>query len=584
MGDLYRLFRYLRPYRRLALLAPLLMMTEVALDLLQPRFVQHIIDEGIGRGDSGLVLRSASAMAGSFLLAMLCGGGCTFFAVRAAYRMGGAIRRAVFAQIQSLSFYDLDRFETGTLITRLTSDVNQVQEMVTMLLRGMVRMPLLVLGSVLMASTISPRLSLIFCVILPVLAGTLFAIIRATFPLYRQVQQRLDELHTVLQENLAGVRVVKAFARAPHERERFARKNQALIESMAQAVRTGARTTPAMTFTLNAGIVAALWLGGQQVQVGGMKVGQVVAFINYLVQALNALVLFSNLVVQVSRAQASARRLGELLNKTPSLAYPAAPPAVRIPASRGKVEFEDVSFGYAGPDGPQVLRKVSFRVEPGQTLAILGATGAGKSSLVQLIPRFYDVSRGRVKLDGIDVRDIPRSELHQRVSVALQESILFSASVRENVALGRPQARDEEVVAAAQRSQAHEFVAQRPEGYETLVGQRGVNLSGGQKQRLAIARALLPETPILILDDCTSAIDSATEARIQAALSERLAGQTRIVVTQRVSSAAHADRILVLEDGAIVGDGSHAELAESCAVYQEIHASQIQHGARDVRP
>jgi ATP-binding cassette, subfamily B, multidrug efflux pump len=585
MHELYRLFRFIRPYGSLAILAPLLMVLEVALDLLQPRFVQHIIDDGIAKSDPSVVLRTIAVMACTVVVAMFCGAGCTYCAVRAAYGMGSDVRGAVFGKIQSLSFADLDRFDTGALITRITSDVNHVQEMVSMLLRGMVRMPLLVLGSVVMASLINLQLSLIFAVILPVLATALVLIIRKTFPLYRQVQTRLDGINTVLQENLAGVRVVKAFARGSHETKRFAHANDRLIESMTAAVRSGARTTPIMMFTLNAGIVAALWIGGRRVFANELKIGQVIAFINYLVQAASALMVFSNLVVQVSRAQASARRVGALLRSKTAIEYVRASDTPRVPKPRGRLEFENVSFGYAGPGHEPELQGVSFRVEPGETLAILGSTGSGKSSLVQLIPRFYDVTTGRVTIDGVDVREIPESELRTLVSIALQESVLFSASIRENIALGRPDAGEQDVVEAARTAQAHEFVERRPEGYQTVVGQRGVNLSGGQKQRLAIARALLPKTPIMILDDSTSAVDTTTERHIQAGLAETRSGQTRIVVAQRVSSAASADRILVLDDGTVVGNGTHDELLRSCPVYGEIYASQTQTltGALDVQ-
>lgn len=577
MRDLYRLFVFLRPYRLLVVLAPLSMMMEVALDLLQPRFVQRIIDEGIARSDQGLVLKTLGLMTGTLLIAGCFGAACTFLAVRAAYRMGADLREALFRKVQSLSFADLDRVETGALITRLTSDVNQVQEMVAMMLRGMVRMPLLVLGSVVMATTIDARLGLIFAVILPVLATSLLLIMRRTFPLYRAVQRRLDVLHTVLQENLAGVRVVKAFARAPHEIGRFAAANQALVEQTTAAVRSGARTTPTMMLTLNTGIVAALWLGGHEVVAGRMQVGQVVAFINYLTQALHALMLFSNLLVQLSRAQASARRVSALLALEPSIPQVAAGARPRIPEPKGRVQFEDVTFGYAGPGHDPELSQVSFQVEPGQTVAILGATGSGKSSLVQLIPRFYDVTSGRVTIDGVDVRDIPEAELRRLVSIALQESVLFSTSLRENIALGKPDASEEEIVDAARVAQAHTFIRGWPEGYDMQVGQRGVNLSGGQKQRLAIARAILPESPILILDDSTSAVDIATEARIQKSLARAARGRTRIVVAQRLSSAMQADRIIVLDDGRVVGDGTHTDLLETCAVYREIYASQTEH-------
>lgn len=577
MRELYRLIAYLKPYTAYAVLAPLLMLCEVMLDLMQPQFVQFIIDEGVAKNDVGVIVRTGLLMTGTALIAMCCGGGCTYFAVRAGYRMGGDLRGAVFRTIQRLPFTHLDRLETGALITRMTSDVGQVQEMVMMTLRGMVRMPLLLLGSVLMAVWLNVRLALIFFVILPVVVAALVLIVRRTFPLYLQVQTRLDALNTVLQENLAGVRVVKAFARAPHERERFARANTALIESSTAAVRAGARASPVMMLTLNSGVVATLWFGGHQVYAGDMRVGQVIAFINYLVQALNALLLFSNLVVQLSRAQASARRVRELLET--DLPMERVPTGRTVPsADRGaRVVFENVTFKHERSSRAQ-LRDVSFAAEPGQTVAILGATGAGKSSLVQLIPRFYDVSQGRVTIDGVDIRDIPYPELRELVSIALQESVLFSETIGNNIAFGKPGAEADEVAESARTAQADDFIRRRPESYETLVGQRGVNLSGGQKQRLAIARALLPKPRVLILDDSTSAVDVHTEARIQDALAVSTQEQTRIIVAQRISSVTKADRIIVLDDGSIVGDGQHAELLGQCPLYREIYESQVNHG------
>jgi ATP-binding cassette, subfamily B, multidrug efflux pump len=578
MRDLCKLFSFLRPYWLFVVIAPLLMVCEVGLDLLQPRFVQHIIDVGVAQSDISVVLRTGALMAGVSVVAMLCGAGCTWFAVRAAYRMGGDIRGAVFQKIQGFSFANLDKLETGSLITRLTSDVNQVQEMVAMMMRGMVRMPLLLIGSVVMAVSINRTLGLVFFVVLPLLVLALVLIIRASFPLYRKVQTKLDGLNTVLQENLSGVRVVKAFARGPHESSRFARVNNALVKATTAAVRTGALTTPVMMLTLNAGIVAALWIGGKQVYLGGMKVGEVVAFINYLMQALHALMMFSNLIVQVSRAQASARRVGELLRTRPALKPAAASAAPVIPRPRGRIVFDNVTFGYGGPGHDPEIKDISFTAEPGQTVAILGATGSGKSSLVQLIPRFYDATAGRVTLDGVDVRDIPEPELRRLVGIALQESVLFSNTIRANLALGKPDASESEIVEAARIAQADDFIRRFPEGYDTVVGQRGVNLSGGQKQRLAIARALLPRPAVLILDDSTSAVDLATEARIQEGLASVAAGQTRIIVAQRISSVVHADRILVLDDGRLVGDGTHSELLVSCPVYREIHESQTETG------
>lgn len=594
MRALKKLFRFIRPYWLWAILAPLCMVGEVALDLTQPRLVQRIIDFGVARSDGALIVKTGVLMLGFSVIAMLCGAGCSFCAVRAAYAMGGDIRGALFRRVQTLSFANLDKIETGALITRLTSDVNQVQEMVMTLLRGMVRMPLLVIGSVIMAVVISPLLGSLFVIILPVLTIALVVIIRNTFPLYREVQRKLDGVNIVLQENLAGVRVVKAFARAQHEIARFARANQALIEQTTRAVRMGARTPPIMMLTLDSGIVAALWLGGHRVVEGSMHVGQVVAFISYLMQALTSLILFSNLVVQLSRAQASARRVVELLEEKPVLTPPrqirrrtgdAAPAGdeLSFSATGARVVFENVSFSYSALAQDAVLKSISFVAEPGQTIAILGSTGSGKSTLVQLIPRFYEVTSGRVTFDGIDVRELDEQDLRRCVTVALQETILFSTSVRQNVALAEPDAPQEKVTHAARAAQADGFVRRLPEGYGTLIGQRGVNLSGGQKQRLAIARALLPRSSVLILDDSTSAVDLDTEARIQAALEERDATQTRFIVAQRVSSARTADKILVLDDGELVGQGTHEELLKSCPVYQEIYDSQTEAGVLNHR-
>lgn len=572
-----RLNNFLKPYRHWAILAPLLMMIEVAMDLMQPRLVQHIVDEGIVRGDSALIINTGLWMIGLAVIGLAGGIGCAIFAVLTSQGFGTDLRRALFAQVQALSFGNLDRLETGSLITRLTGDVTQVQEVVMIVLRTMVRSPLLLVGSLIMAVLTSPRLALLFLVLIPLVAVALSKIINRAYPRFSQVQQRLDALNTVMQENLAGVRVVKAFVRSAHEIARFRRTNDSLMAQNVSALQAVAITMPLMMLTLNTGIVVALWIGGVQVRAGGMQVGQVIAFINYLMQTLMSLMMVSMLVTRVSRAEASAERILEALGSEPEVQP--KPDGVDPGAVQGRIAFEAVSFSYNGAGDEPVLKQLSFVVEPGQTVALLGATGSGKSSLVHLIPRFYDVTAGRVTLDGVDVRDFDETRLRRHVGIALQESILFTGTIRDNIRYGRPEATEAEVIEAAQMAQAHNFISRFPNGYDSLVGQRGVNLSGGQKQRLAIARALLAQPEVLILDDSTSAVDVETEARIQEALVRLRQNQTCVVVAQRISTVLNADKILVLDEGRIVAEGTHAELLASSPIYREIYESQMENGA-----
>jgi ATP-binding cassette subfamily B protein len=553
------------------------MALEVAMDLMQPRLIERIVDDGIARGDMGVVASTGLWMLGLALIGLIGGVGCAVYAILAGQYFGADLRGTLFRKVQALSFGNLDRLETGKLITRLTNDVTQVQEVVMMMLRIMVRVPLLLVGSLIMAILTSPHLALLFLVLIPVVVVVLAWIINRTFPLFGQVQQRLDALNMVLQENLAGVRVVKAFARAKHELQRFRLTNDSLMDRNLAAVRTSAVTMPVMMLTLNVGVVGAIWIGGVQVNVGGLQTGQLIAFINYLSQTLMSLMMVSMLMVRVSRAEASAIRIQEVLESQPEVQQ--RPDARTTFAPRGRVAFEHVDFSYSGTDEDPVLRDINFVAEPGQTVALLGATGSGKSSLVGLIPRFYDVTAGRVTIDGVDVRDIDEAALHSAIGVALQETILFSGTIRDNIRYGRPDAGDDEVIAAAKMAQAHEFISRFPDGYDSIVGQRGVNLSGGQKQRIAIARALLIRPAILILDDSTSAVDIETEARIQSALAGLRQGQTRFVVAQRISTVLSADKILVLDDGQIVAEGTHSQLIVSSPIYREIYESQMEHGA-----
>ncbi|CAN5636517.1 ABC transporter ATP-binding protein [soil metagenome] len=572
-----KLTEFLKPYSHWAILAPLMMILEVSMDLMQPRFLQRIIDGGIAQANMTIVTHTGILMAIFAVIGLGGGVGCTIFAVLAAQGFGADLRSTLFGKVQTLSFGNLDKLETGKLITRLTNDVNQAQELVMMLLRIMVRVPLLLIGSLIMGVLTSPQLALLFVFLIPVTLIALIWIINRSFPMFSQVQARLDALNTVMQENLAGVRVVKAFVRAKHEIQRFRRTNDNLMEQNITAVRTVAVTMPFMMLALNIGVVAALWIGGVSVKAGGMQVGQVIAFINYLMQTLMSLMMVSMLTMRVSRAEASAQRIFEVLDSEPEIKN--RPDALANFSGRGRVRFENVSFSYNGDSHDPVLKQLDFVAEPGQTLAFLGATGAGKSTLINLIPRFYDVTGGRVTIDNVDIRDLDEHALRSKIGIALQESVLFTGTIRDNIRYGRPDASEEEVLAAAKMAQAHDFISHFPEGYDAIVGQRGVNLSGGQKQRIAIARALLTQPDVLILDDSTSAVDVETEAKIQTALAHLRQGRTSFVVAQRISTVLAADKILVLDDGRIVGEGDHHELLASNAIYREIYESQMDSGA-----
>lgn len=573
MRSLRQLARFLRPYWRCAMLCPLLMVVEVTMDLLQPKLIQQIVDLGIARLDLAMVLRTGALMMAVALVGLLGGGGNTIFAVKAAQGVGADLRSALFRKVLSFSFGNLDTLKTGELVTRLTNDVTQVQEVVMILFRILIRAPLMLIGSIIMAVLTSPRLAVIVFLLLPILAGLLRWVLRSVQPMFAQVQRRLDIMNTILQENLAGMRVVKAFVRAHYEQGRFDRANDDLMNQTIRAIRLMAIVMPGMTLALNLGIVGAIWFGGLQVMYGDMQVGQIIAFVNYLLRTLFAVVMVGMLLVRVSRAEASAERILEVLHSHPEITD--RPDALATFVPQGRVVFEHVAFNYNGNRHDPVLQDIHFTAEPGQTVAILGATGSGKSSLVHLIPRFYDVTAGRVLIDGVDVRDLSQTVLHQRIAIVLQEAILFSGTIRENICYGRPEATAEDMISAAKAAQAHEFISAFSDGYATQLGQRGVNLSGGQKQRIAIARALLTNPAILILDDSTSAVDIETEGKIQHALAVMMPGRTSFVIAQRISTVLNADKILVLDEGRLVAEGTHRDLMTTSSVYREIYESQL---------
>ena len=577
MNSGFKLSRFVKPYWRWALLAPLMMMLEVAMDLMQPRMVERIVDQGIARLDLHLVLQTGGLMVGLALIGAVGGMACGLFAEMTAQNFSADLRDFLFRKVQTFSFSNLDELDTGQLITRLTNDVVQVQEAILMILRMMIRAPLLLLGSMIMSIVTSPQLAFLPLILMPLeLVAVVWTVNKAT-PMYTKVQERLDALNEVMQENLAGMRVVKAFVRARHENSRFGQANDSLTDQSIRAARTVAIMPSFMMLTMNLGIVGVLWFGGVQVTRGGMQIGQIIAFVNYLMITLFSLVMVSQLVIQLARARASVQRVQAVIDKVPGVLD--RPDARRDLPGLGRVVFDDVSFAYDGQGGDPVLRGISFTAEPGQMVAILGTTGAGKSSLVHLIPRYYDVTGGRVTLDGMDVRDLDQEALRRCTGVALQDTVLFSGTIRDNIRYGKPDASDEEVVEAAKAAQAHDFILSFPDGYATQLGQRGVNVSGGQKQRIAIARALLVKPAVLILDDSTSAVDVETEARIQEALETIMKERTCIVIAQRISTVLTADKILVLDDGRIAAQGTHSQLIQSSPIYREIYDSQLGNGA-----
>lgn len=568
-----KLSSYLKPYWKAAVAAPLLMMVEVIMELMQPTLMAIIVDQGIVTGDLALIARVGTMMVGAALIGALGGIGCTYFAGHASVGFGTDLRQDLFDQVQSFSFANLDEFAPASLITRLTNDVTQVQHLVLSAMRMLIRSPLLFIGGTLMAISINAKLAMIIFLSFPILSLALFLLLTKGFPLFAEVQARLDRVNEVMQENLAGVRVIKAFVRSDYEKARFAEANENLMQHSIKAGRLMGIMSPIMILVMNCSIAAVLWFGGKHVNAGDMHVGQVMAFVTYMNRILHALTMAAFFLMNVSRAKASGDRIREVLNTQADIRD--NPDASTAPIEQGRVVFEDVSFRYEGAGGPPVLRNVSFSAEPGETIAILGSTGSGKSTLVNLIPRFYEVGEGRITIDGTDIRHIALSTLRGSIGMVLQESILFSGTIRENIGWGDGQATEEDVIASATAAQAHAFISSFPEGYETLVSQGGVNLSGGQKQRLAIARALLKNPKILILDDSTSSVDMGTEARLQAVLRERMANSTCFVIAQRISTVLDANRIIVLEDGQIVGMGPHEELIGSCPVYQDIYHSQL---------
>ncbi len=584
MNHVKKLLPFLKPYWKLAVLSLVLLTILVFMDLMIPRLIQRLIDVDIANRDSADFLRTSLTMLGISLAGTLIALGNNTLSIRAGEGLARDLREAIFRKIQSFSYGNIDSFTTGRLMVRLSSDVQAYQRLIQVTLRIGTRAPLLLTGSLILMVNTSPHLALMMLPLLIASTGVIIFFSLRMAPLYRTVQQKLDRLNTILQENIAGARLVKAFVRAEHESGRFEAANLDFANRNIKVMQMTSSMGPALSMLINMGVVAVIWLGGMQSIQGGLTVGQIVAFINYLMTAMGPLGMMTLLANNWANGIASAQRINEVLDTHPEVQE--QPDALLLPdLFQARVAFESVSFHYNGrqgevPEQANVLENLSLVAEPGQTVAVLGATGAGKTSLVNLIPRFYDVSHGRVTIDGEDVRNLNIDLLLAQVGIVPQETILFSGSIRENIRYGRPDASDEDVIAAAEAAQAHDFILKLPDGYDTHVEERGVNLSGGQKQRIAIARALILKSKILLLDDSTSSVDVETETKIQQALDDGLQDRTSIIVAQRISTVLNADKIVVIDKGRIVAEGTHAELIQTSPVYQEIFASQLGGGVR----
>ena len=566
-----KLFKYMKGSYFFAVAAPLFMFLEVMMDLQQPTLMSNIIDIGIANGDKHYILATGLKMIIAALIGFVGGAGCCILSSFAAMAMGTRLRQAMFDKIQALSFSELDRLKTSSLITRLTNDVTQVQNTVLMMLRIMVRAPLMVIGGVIMAATISPKLTLIFAVSMPVLVFFVILIVSKSFPMYLKVQEKIDRVNTVMRENLLGIKVIKAFVGHQREEQRFEIANEDLVRWSTKAQKITVLLWPLLTLILNMSIIALLWFGGNLVIAGDLKAGNIMAFMNYLVQILMSLMILIMLIINFSRAKVSADRVNEVLETEASVRNPENTEEI----SKYDLEFKNVSFGYTHSPDEYVLKDISFTANEGETIGIIGGTGSGKSSLVGLIPRLYDVSDGAVMLGGVDVRQLQLEKLRESIGVVMQESVLFSGTIEENLKWGNEDSGDEEMEQALRDAQAYDFVSVQKDKCRSMVEQRGKNFSGGQKQRLSIARTFLKNPRILILDDSTSAVDMATEAKIQNTLNNRLNKTIVFVIAQRISAIKGADKIIVLDEGKISAIGTHKDLISTNEIYRSIVVSQF---------
>ena len=564
---------YIKPYLSAFLLAPLLMLTEVFGEILLPKFMSMIINNGVADRDTGYIIRMGIIMVLTAIVMAAGGIGGAYFSAKASICFTSDLRDALFAKVQNFSFKNIDQYSTGSLVTRLTNDVQQVQNVTMMGLRLLFRAPGMLIGALIMAFLMNAKLALVILIVIPFLSIAIVTIMVKAFPRFTLMQKKIDKLNSGIQEALTNVRVIKSFVREDYEEEKFQTMNQDLKDSSLNAMKIVIATMPIMMFAMNVTTLAVVWYGGNIIIAGNMQVGGLTAFTTYIVQILMSLMMLSMVLLQSYRAIASVKRISEVLDTEIDLTDENAS-RKDLKVTEGKVEFKDVAFSYSNEGGEKILEHINFTAEPGKVLGIIGTTGSGKTSLVQLIPRLYDVTEGQVLVDGVDVREYSLKNLRDGVGMVLQKNVLFSGTIDENLRWGNEEASEEEVRSAAGAAQADGFVISFTKGYDSDLGQGGSNVSGGQKQRLCIARALLKKPKILILDDSTSAVDTATEAKIRESFSTTLKDTTKIIIAQRIGSVESADKIIVLDDGKIIGMGTHEELMKNCEAYQEIYYSQ----------
>lgn len=574
MQAVLSLKKYLKPYMVFAIIAPLMMVLEVGMDLIQPTIMQHIIDNGIAKSDTSYVIKMFGLMILCAVLGLIGGAACSIYASKTAINFAADIRQDLYETITYFSNNNKDRFTLGKLITNITSDVEMLQRALTMSLKVFVRGPFTFIGAVIIVFISARELFPILLVVVPILAISIFFFTKISGKLFLKVQEAVDGVNTIVQENLAGIRVIKAYNRKNHQIEQFTTLNETLMKRNIKADQIIGILMPLTAFVVNMGIIAALWMGAFKVVSETIQVGVILAFINYLMMIMGGLMMSTNVLMQIARAVPSAKRIVDVLEEKPEIKNIENPMTTSI---KGAVEFENVSFAYNKNNEP-VLKNISFKANPGDTIGIIGMTGSGKSTIVQLIPRMYEVDQGVIKIDGLPINQYELQTLRSSIGFAPQKATLFSHTIEANVKYGNDEATMEELIAALESSCALEFVEKLEDKEQHLITQGATNLSGGQKQRLAMARAFVRKPAILILDDTTSAVDSISEKRIQNAIAENFKDSTKFIVSSKISSIRHADKILVLDDGCIVGQGTHEELLETNKAYQEIVSTQLVRG------